>query len=431
MRKGVAIIGGVVLFLMLVGMGVGWPGQEPSSPKDVLSRNEVVAGGPQDFMEVRHLVLRGSNREIGRALAAVASERHHLKPAISSDRLRCRARNHYLERQYPILFERMRGVADFYGERLDDDALNFSALAYVKMRPGCSVVYYPPGVTADNVSVVSRNSDYSTGTLWGAKPGPGELPAAARPYLIEMHPDRGYASLALCAGDLLSGVLDGMNSAGLTVACLADGGERGDPAAEPAFDTGVGLGAFQMQRYLLDTCATTAEAKEALLTTKQYYELLRCKFVVADRHGTAFIWELSPAANREYILETPGKPLITTNFSLHRHLDGKNLPSAESAREICSAYSALAEGVAKHTDKFTSGAIKAVHQVAACTEPASPESGRPPVRTHWHALYFPELRKLQVSFYLGEKSGDSRSGNGGIRRSEYLEFTLTEGGAEK
>jgi hypothetical protein len=381
-------------------------------------------------MEVRHLVLKGSNREIGRALAAVASERHQVKPATSSDRLRTRARNLYMERNYPILFERMRGVADFYGERLDDDALNLSGLWYVKMRPGCSVVYYPPGVTADNVGVVSRNSDFSTGTLWGARPGPGEFPAAARPYLIEMHPDIGYASLALCAGDLLSGVLDGMNSAGLTVALLADGSERGDPAAEPAFDTGVGLGTFQMQRYLLDTCATTAEAKEALLTTKQYYEVIRCKFLVADRHGTAFIWELSPAANREHILETPGKPLITTNFSLHRHLEGDNLPSAEHAREICDRYSALGERIAKQTGKFNSDNIKAVHQVAACTEPASPESQRPPTRTHWHALYFPELRKLQVSFYLGEKNEASHPGNSGIRRSEHLEFTLMAGGGD-
>jgi predicted choloylglycine hydrolase len=431
MSKRVAISGGPIALLVLVGMSVGKPSQGPASPKQALIRDQVIAGGPHDFMEVRHLVLRGSNQEIGRALAAVAREQHRLKPAASSDPLRTRARNHYLERQYPILFERMRGVAEFYGERPDDDALDFSALRYVKMRPGCSVVYYPPGLTADNVGVVSRNSDYSTGTLWGAWPGPGQLPAAARPYLIEMHPDRGYASLALCAGDLLSGVLDGMNSAGLTVALLADGGERGDPAAEPAFDTGVGLGAFQMQRYLLDTCATTAEAKEALLTTKQYYEFIRCKYLVADRHGTAFIWELSPAANREYILETPGKPLITTNFSLHRHLEGRNLPSVEGAREICSAYSALAEGVATHTGKFTSDAIKAVHQVAACTEPAAPESGRPPTRTHWHALYYPERRKLQVSFYLGEKSGASGSGNGGILRSDYLEFTLSEGGGDK
>jgi predicted choloylglycine hydrolase len=418
MRTTAAIVRGF-LILVLSEMAGGGLSQEPSSQKTVLSRNEVIAGGPQDFMEVRHLVLKGSNKEIGRALAAVASERHHVKPASSSDRLRTRARNHFLERQYPILFERMRGVAEFYGERLDNDSLNFSALWYVKMRPGCSVVYYPPGVMADGVSVVSRNNDYSTGALWGGWPGPGELPAAARPYLVEMHPDRGYASLALCVGDLLSGVMDGMNSAGLTVALLADGGQRGDPA----FDSGVGLGTFQMQRYLLDTCATTTQAKEALLTTKQYSEWIRCHYLVADRHGNAFIWELSPDGNREYILESPGKPLITTNFSLHRHINGKSLPSAEQARAICDRYSALAEGVAKHTGKLTTDAIKAVHQVADGTE--APENGRPPTRTHWHALYYPEQRKLQVSFYLGEEGGTGRLSTTRIRRSRYLEFSLT------
>ena len=68
--------------------------------------------------------------------------------------------------------------------------------------------------------------------------------------------------------------------------------------------------------------------------------------------------------------------------------------------------------------------------MSACTEPASPESDRLPTSTHWHAVYFPELRKLQVSFYLGEKSGASQQGNGGIRRSDYLEFTLTDAGGD-
>jgi len=122
--------------------------------------------------------------------------------------------------------------------------------------------------------------------------------------------------------------------------------------------------------------------------------------------------------------------VLTTNFSLHRHLEGKNLPSAEHAKAICDRYSALAERVAKQTGKLTSDAIKAVHQVAACTEPASPESERPPTRTHWHALYYPELRKLEVSFYLGEKSGESQVDNLGIRRSDYLEFTLADGGGD-
>jgi hypothetical protein len=430
MRNSVTIIGGLVPLLAILGMAGCETGREPASPKDALIQDKVIAGGPKDFMEVRHLVLKGSNREIGRALTAVARKRHQVKLAASSDPLHCRARRLYLERHYPILFERMRGVADCYGERLENDSVNMSALWYVKMKPGCSVVYYPPRMTDDNAGVLSRNNDYSTGTLWGARPARGELPAAARPYLIEMHPDRGYSSLALCVGDLLSGVLDGVNSAGLTVALLADSSEPGDPLPEPAGDTGVGLGSLQMQRFLLDTCATTTEAKQALLTTRQYYELMRCKYLVADRHGTAFIWELSPDGNREYILEAPGKPLVTTNFSLHRHLDGKNLPSAKQARKICPRYTALAEGIAKHSGKFTRDDIKAVHRVADQTEPSSPDDVRPPGRTIWHALYFPEQRMVQVSFYLGEKREEGRWRKDRIIRSDYLEFRLADAGGD-
>ena len=41
-----------------------------SSP--TIRQHRVIAGGPEDFMEVRHLVLTGTNEEIGRALATVA-----------------------------------------------------------------------------------------------------------------------------------------------------------------------------------------------------------------------------------------------------------------------------------------------------------------------------------------------------------------------
>ena len=112
-------------------------------------------------------------------------------------------------------------------------------------------------------------------------------------------------------------------------------------------------------------------------------------------------------------------------------MNGKNFPSAEQARPICDRYSALAEAVAKLTGKLTTDAIKAVHQVAACTEPASPESGRPPTRTHWHALYYPERRKLHVSFYLGEEDATGQSNTARIRRSSYLEFSLTPAGHDQ
>src|SRR5262249_56066346 len=87
---------------------------------------------------------------------------------------------------------------------------------------GFSGVYYPPGVTADRNGVVSRNYEFGIGTVDDKWPRRGDLPANARPYLIEMHPDRGHASLPFHAYDLLSGVIDGINSEGLTVTLLND-----------------------------------------------------------------------------------------------------------------------------------------------------------------------------------------------------------------
>src|SRR4029077_5635545 len=113
----------------------------------------------------------------------------------------------------------------------------------------------------------------------------------ARPYVIEMYPDRGYPSIALYSYDLLSGVLDGINSEGLTVALLADDELATKFRLEPAGPGAVGLGGLQTLRLLLDTCANVQEAKETLLLTKQYYEFIQVHYLIADRQGQSFVWE--------------------------------------------------------------------------------------------------------------------------------------------
>src|SRR4029453_5063373 len=117
--------------------------------------------------------------------------------------------------------------------------------------------------------VGSRDYDFTTGALsFGFLP-PGMLHPTARPYLLELHPDRGYASIAMVAYDLLSGVLDGMNSEGLTVTLAMDNTLFSGGKIEPTQVAAVGLGELQTLRLLLDTCATVAEAKQALLSAKQ------------------------------------------------------------------------------------------------------------------------------------------------------------------
>lgn len=405
---------------------------EPFVPKSAVEHDSVVAGSSQDFMEVRHLVLRGSNEEIGKALATIAKERFHVKPAPSRDPLRARVQRRYVEKNYPILAERMRGVAAAYGLKATDNNWNLDGLWYFAgLKAGCSVVYYPPAVTTSGAGILSRNYDFSTGAITGERPPEGELPATARPHVIEMYPDRGYASLAIYAYDLLSGVMDGINAEGLTVSLLADDELSAKFPMEPSGSEAVGLGVAQVLRMLLDTCATAEDAKEALLMTKQHYEFIPVHYLIADRHGHAFVWEYSHAHNREYIVENPGRPLITTNFSLHRYLERNGPPSAAKTKTVCPRYCALAERIADHSGQWTADAILKLHQVVDAVQLTRKNAKRPPGRTLWHALYFPSEQKVRVSFFLRDDIGASDAAKNRIVRSDYVEFALKKSTANK
>jgi hypothetical protein len=152
-------------------------------------QEKVVAGSEADFMEVRHLILRGSNYEIGKKLAELGKERHGAQPVRYRLQRRTQVQLQYFRTNYPIHAERMRGAAATFGMSLEGTSLNISGLFYGNVITGCSAVFYPPQTTADGRGVLSRNFDFSTGTLMSTKPPEGMLPTAARPYVIEMYPD--------------------------------------------------------------------------------------------------------------------------------------------------------------------------------------------------------------------------------------------------
>jgi penicillin V acylase-like amidase (Ntn superfamily) len=422
-RRTLVAAGSGLVLLAGAAYWAGRPSREPSAPQGFVQEERVIAGGPRDSLEVRHLLLKGGNEEIGRRLGLLARQRYGAQPSPSRDPLRTQAQRLYIERNFPILHERMRGVAASFDRNLDDDAWNHSGLDFTQLRGGCSVIYVPPGSSATGKGVVSRDYDYSTGSIRFGFLEPGMLHSTSRPYLLELHPDRGYPSLAMVAYDLLSGVLDGMNSEGLTVTMLMDDELFSKYPVEATDGPSVGLGELQTQRLLLDTCASAAEAKRALLLTKQYYQAVPVHYLIADRFGNAFVWEYSQAHNREYIVENPAKPLVSTNFSLHKHLDNGRPPPAAQAKRVCPRYCRLAERLAT-SDKLTEDFIKQTHKKADAELPAAADPSRPPVRTFWHALYHPEERRAQYSFYLRDEPDPERPGKIRVVRSDYLEFRL-------
>ena len=109
---------------------------------NAIRQDRVIAGGPEDFMEVRHLVLAGTNEEIGRALANLAIERFGLEAPASTDRLRTRVQRRYIEMNYPILHDRMRGVLGVCDpEHIGQDVYRHRSVknprASVKPSSGC------------------------------------------------------------------------------------------------------------------------------------------------------------------------------------------------------------------------------------------------------------------------------------------------------
>ncbi len=361
-------------------------------------------------MEVHHLVLRGTNRQIGEDLALLARDRHGVAPASGGDPLVTRARRRWYQREWPAHYDRMRGAADVHGVDVDDDSVELGLLPWLGSPPACSVAWLPPAVTSTGHPTLSRNYDFPTGTLTeilGGEAQPGELPMTSRPYVIETRPTNGgQACLFLCAYELLGGCIDGVNAEGLVVALLADDESgAGDPTLAPA----VGLNEIQVLRFVLETCADTAEAREALLSMKQHYMFLPCHFLVADAAGDSFVWERT--ANREHLVEGRGDVQVVTNHPLHGRPSLDDLPPEDGPSSTYARARRLTEALAARSGPLSTEEIKAAHACVHREQPAVP------VRTLWHGIYDAAARSLDVSFYLGD-------GPEGVRRSPYLRFAL-------
>jgi hypothetical protein len=368
----------------------------------------IVAGGAKDdFLTVRRLRARGSNREIGRAMATAAREVHgeDAGPHRAVDRHVQRARRRWFAIHHPVLLERMSGAAEVFGVDPDDDRWDLGRLGRVEVPAGCSAVFHPGTGTKYRRALLGRNFDFPTGTysdIVGVPRTPGEPALAADPWVIELRPDHGYASIVVGIMDIMGG-MDGVNEVGLAVTLLAD---NESPAPEPSVVPQVGLSEQQVVRYLLETCRDVDEAKQALLMAKQYYIFVPCHFLVADRSGRSFVWEYSRGHNREHIVELEASdPLVCTNHLLHRWPDPAQLPadprSAGTAAFTYDRWRALqTQSVA--TALVDDADVRAHLDTVRFTFPS------PGVRTLWQAIHDLDQASLEVSFFLGDRHGASQ-----------------------
>lgn len=378
---------------------------------------EVVVGGPDAFMTVRHVRIEGSNAAIGGSLAELARRNHGVSFSTSGTPLRNRVLKSYVKDVAPVLWERMRGAAAAFDLDANDDAYSFYALPFNLGRPGCSIVYFPPSTTETGTGVLSRNYDFTTGTIMGRIPAGGEIACTADPYIIELYPDNGYASIYVSSYDLLGGTLDGINEMGLTVA-LAANDEAARTRPMPGGER-VGLTEIKLPRVLLDQCATAEEARELLLRLKHHYTFVPCHYLIADRHGDSFVFEYAHETDQAFVLDGDGAPLCLTNHPLA--WETESMPNADSRARYERMTTAIAGmDSARATPAFMKSLSESVRPRGATPQ----GSEWAPGRTLWHVLYYPEDAALDIDFYLGESVDPTDPARVRTRRSGYRRFQL-------
>lgn len=396
----------------------------------------------ESFMTVRHLVIKGTNYEIGKTLGDIAVNRHNFcKEVALSDPVMTRARRCYFAQNYPIHLERARGVADALNVDSMDDTVDVTEIPLTQMLLGCSVVYYPPQTTVTGTGCLSCNYDFPTATLpdiAGITDIPPEIrqtlrPLMADPYIIELYPETGYASLCLTGFELLSGVLDGVNAEGLMVSVMGDETVAVDPSLMVSEIKRVGLHELQGMRLLLDTCATTKQAKQALLTNKHFHTFMPCHYIVADR-TSSFVYEYSCGHNNEYIVEGTGIQIVT-NHPLHQYASVNNFPEDIATITVGTSsferYKTMVTMIENEPPPYTGDFIKSVNNAVSVSNVISqiPEKYREQIvaspalsRTLWHCMYDSDALTLDIKFLTGDECGDDFV----EYYTEYFHFALEQ-----
>ena len=374
---------------------------------------QMILGQPGDPLQVHHLVLRGSNRAIGHHLAEMARARYAAAALPSTEPLRVRVQREWTRRGYPALFERLRGVAEAFGVDLGDDACDLAALAAVPGvgAAGGGIVFLPPRMTVGHRPVVSRSAD--------AVPCDRGVPPLCRPYLLELHPEDGHASIAIVAWDLL-GAVEGVNAEGLCIAVTVDEEARCERGFEPAIGPVAVLDELRTVRYVLDGCANALEAREKLLSVKRYWAAAPAHFLVADRHGDAFAFEPGASVSRDHLLDAAGLPLVLSNHAASRYPTDAALPREDGPGATFARLRRLRAALAETPAPYGTAEIRAIARAGFAE--AVPWPGEAGMRTLWHSEYDLGERAVEVSFWAGdaaEPGGEPRA-----VRSEYLRLEL-------
>ena len=190
----------VPLFCLLLLMACGGSGTTTVRKDEI-----VLPKSGSSYQEVRHIVLRGTNQEIGAAVAQLSDEIYEAEPLTFASAQDKSSRNAYIQQYFPNLALRQKGVAGYYGWG-DSDLHDTSTLWYDLQPVACSAIFFPGTTTANGHSFQARDMDFYTVDMYqflhpSEGPGKGNK-LFSRNFVLESYPeDGGYATMVLGSMD--------------------------------------------------------------------------------------------------------------------------------------------------------------------------------------------------------------------------------------
>jgi hypothetical protein len=398
------------------------------------SAEQVLPLSDEDYISLRHFVVSGSDHEIGRDLGQLGRSDYDVVLQQYDDPVYARARSDYFEALWPAMAERMRGVADAFDVDADTTDLDLSCLKYDAGGSGCSAVFIPPSLSADGHAMVGRNYDYfacTTSELSGHDPKPGELPFNKRSYALEMRAENSHAFLGLAGLDLLNPWLDGINDAGLFITVLMDPSAPASHLIHWGGGRDSGLSQVQMPALLMQTCATVADAKRALLHHRIFAPGAGLHTLIADAEGAATVFEVDhDTGDFVFTDAAPDLPLVVTNHPVHEYPTRDSFPSFEPTAEhnTFNRMCMLDDAIEQHTGKFTREDLQALINIVNCAfvDQKKAQVGVPtaPERTLWTYTADLATKDLVATFYLGDTEPIEGTNHMGTRRSAPVTLSV-------
>lgn len=372
-----------------------------------------------DYVKVKHVRLFGTNYEIGNKLGELAKNRHYLQMPRWSSTTKRDSQYTYLKKNYLAHFDRMAGFAYAFGEDIHQTEYDYSCFGITLGVPMCSAVYYPPCSTKTETGIISRNADLalvSFPQLLEGETQKNRTKIMEKPYILELHPEKGYSSLVMFCFELYGLALDGINSEGLAVTHL-HGDVLNGKTYKPSMDSGVGINEMLVVQLLLDNCKSVDEAKEMLLCNKHFRMILPTHLLIADKYGNSFIWEYPIEHNQDFFIDGNSEVQIITNFPVHRYPEASTFPKSIDLSCPFARYKTLSEAINTCDGKVSNNTIKEINSKVFVHKEMYKTPPLYPVRTIYHNLYDCNQKSMEVSFYRNEQNNKQK-------RTEYFKFKL-------